>query len=114
LMNYNVILGRYFKLSVKKLEKRFPSVKKDVRLAVEVLLENPELGVLIPDSSGVRKLRLRNSDMKRGKSGGYRLLYLFDETAESISFLLLYAKSDRENITQHEIQQLLNRLSENE
>jgi len=114
LMNYNVIFGNSFKRSVKKLEKRFPCVKKDVRTAVEVLLENPELGVLIPDGSGIRKLRLRNSDMKRGKSGGYRLLYLFDQTSESIYFLLLYAKSDRENITQHEIQELLEQLSENE
>jgi len=88
------------------LEKRFPSVKKDVGLAVEVLLENPEIGVLIPDGSGVRKLRVKNSDMKKGKSGGYRMLYLFDKISEHICILMLYAKSDRENITQHEIQQL--------
>lgn len=109
----DVIFGTGFKKSIKKLKKRFPSVKKDTRLAIEVLLGNPKLGVLIPESSGVRKLRVNNSDMKRGKSGSYRLLYYFEEqTEECIYLLLLYAKSDMENITSHEIQKLLDEFTD--
>jgi len=78
-MNYDIVFGPSFKRGIRKLKKRFPSVKKDIALAVDILLENPELGVLIPGGSDVRKLRVRNSDMKRGKSGGYRLLYHFDD-----------------------------------
>ncbi len=82
--------------------------KKDVKAAIEILLENPKLGVLIPGGSEVRKLRIRNSDLRQGKSGGYRLLYCLNyEITDRICLLLLYAKSDRENITSGEIQKLL-------
>jgi hypothetical protein len=55
-MSYNVVLTRSFKHSVERLIKRFRHVKDDVRLAVEVLLQNPRLGVPIPGGSGIRKL----------------------------------------------------------
>ena len=106
-MNYDIVFIPSFRRSIRKLKKRFPGVKKDVRLAIDILSENPRLGALIPRGSDVRKLRVRSSDMKRGKSGGYRLLYHFDDEAGSISLLLLYAKSDRENITLGDIRKLL-------
>ncbi|QTA79438.1 RelE/ParE toxin domain-containing protein [Desulfonema limicola] len=94
-MKYSIKFGRTFKQSIKKLKKRYPSVKKDVEIGIEVLLDNPRLGVLIPGGSGVRKPRLRNSDVKRGKSCSYRMLYYFeDQEAGCIFLLLLYAKSD--------------------
>ena len=106
-MSFDIIFSPSFKQSIRRLEKRYPSVKKDVRLAIEVLSENPNLGVLIPGGFGVRKLRIRNSDVKRGKSGGYCLLYHIRETEAAICLLLLYAKSDKENITSNEIRLLL-------
>jgi len=112
-MRYDLVLGLSFKRSVKTLKKRFPSVTRDGELAVEVLLENPYLGTVIPGSSGVRKFRVNNSDLMRGKSGGYRMLYYFeDQERQCLYLLFLYAKSDRENITLREIQQLLQELQE--
>ncbi len=46
----------FFKMA----SKRFRSVKKDIKNAIEVLLENPELGVEIQGGSGVRKVRVKN------------------------------------------------------
>ena len=114
MMNYEIILTPSFKRRIRKLKKRFPLVKKDVRIAAEILLENPELGAMIPGASDVRKLRVRNSNLKRGKSGGYRLLYHFDRQAMRIGLLLLYAKSDRENITLKEIWNFLEELNKAE
>jgi len=111
-MNYNaVILADSFKRSVKKLEKRFPSVRQDVKIAIKVLSENPKLGVLIPGGCGVRKLRIRNSDIQRGKSGSYRLLYYENQGKGSLCLLLLYAKTDRENVALREIQDLMAEMS---
>jgi len=62
-MPYEIIFGPSFKRSVKALQKRFPSVKRDVELAIEVVLENPSIGTVIPGSSGVRKVRVKNSDL---------------------------------------------------
>jgi mRNA-degrading endonuclease RelE of RelBE toxin-antitoxin system len=110
-MHYRIVLTRPFKGSVKKLTKRYSHVKEDVRTAVEVLLQTPSLGVVIPGGSGVRKLRVRNTDLQKGKSAGYRLLYyVVDEPTGIIYLLLLYAKSDRSDITRRELEELLNEL----
>lgn len=107
-MSYDVVLTASFKRSLKPLQKRYPRVKQDVRIAIRTILETPHLGVVISGSGGVRKLRLRNSDLRRGKSGGYRLLYLLEELpSPRIYLILLYAKSDREDVTRQELQELL-------
>jgi mRNA-degrading endonuclease RelE of RelBE toxin-antitoxin system len=112
-MSYNVVLTRSFKHSIKQLEKRFRHVKDDVRVAIQVLLETPTLGVVVPGAYGVRKLRVRNSDLGKGKRGGYRLLYYVeDRPMPTIYLLLLYAKSDREDVTHRELKQLLDELAE--
>jgi mRNA-degrading endonuclease RelE of RelBE toxin-antitoxin system len=112
-MSYNVVLAPSFKQSVKKLQKRFRHVKDDVGVAVRVLLQTPRLGVVIPGGSGVRKLRVRNTDLSKGKRGGYRLLYYIeDQPVPTIYLLLLYAKSDREDVTRQELKQLLNELAD--
>ncbi len=107
-MPYNVVFGPAFTRCIKALKKRFPSVKRDVKLAIEILLENPIIGSIIPGASGVRKLRVRNSDLRQGKSGGYRMLYyLEDHQGQRLYLLLLYAKSDRETVSLREIEALI-------
>lgn len=110
-MSYKVVLTNSFKRSIKRLKKRYRHVKDDVRLAIKALLVTPELGILITFEA--RKLRVRNSDLKKGKSGGYRLLYFVSEEPEpTIYLLLLYAKSDKDNVTQQELQELLEEIEE--
>ena len=107
-MSYRVVFTSSFKKSVKHLEKRFPRVKEDVRIAIQVLLQEPKLGVVIPGGGGIRKLRVRSSDQGRGKSGGYRLLYYVeDQQQQALYVLLLYAKSDRDDVTRKELHDLL-------
>lgn len=111
-MSYNLVLTPSFKKSVRKLKKRFRHVKGDVRVAIQVLLQTPRFGVVIPGGSGVRKLRVRNTDLGKGKRGGYRLLYCVeDQPVPTIYLLLLYAKSDREDVTRQELKQLLDELA---
>jgi len=112
-MSYNVVLTPSFKHSVRKLQKQFRHVKDDVRVAIQVLLQTPRLGVVIPGGSGVRKLRVRNTDLTKGKRGGYRLLYYVeDQPVPTIHLLLLYAKSDREDVTRQELKRLLDELAD--
>ncbi len=112
-MSYKVILTRSFKSSVERLVKRFPHVKEDVRIAIQTLIQTPRLGVVIPGGEGVRKLRVRNTDLSKGKSSGYRLLYYIeDQPEQTLYLLLLYAKSDQADTTRHELQQLLDELAQ--
>ena len=75
----------------------------------------PSLGILIPGTSNIRKLRVLSSDMARGKRGGFRLLYLSDIENNSFTLLFVYAKPIRENLSQKEIELLVKEaLEENE
>jgi len=59
----------------------------------------PESGVVVPGSSGVRKLRWRSKG--RGKRGGLRLIYYLRLIREEIWMLTIYGKNVRENIPAH-------------
>jgi len=112
-MSYSLVLAPSFKRSVKQLKKRFRHVKDDVGVAIHVVLQTPRLGVVIPGGSDVRKLRVRNTDLSKGKRGGYRLLYCVeDQPVPTICLLLLYAKSDREDVARRELKQLLDEMGE--
>jgi len=55
----------------------------------------------------VYKVRVKNSNIKKGKSAGYRLIYLL-ESKTSILLLTIYSKSEQEDITINEINSILN------
>jgi hypothetical protein len=65
-----------------------------------VLLDNPEAGALVPGTGGVRKVRFALSG--GGKSGGARVLYVYDRADCRVYFLLAYSKHVRETLSQGE------------
>ena len=70
-----------------------------------------ENGVILGDQfpgmdAVVIKIRVKNSDTKKGKSGGYRLIY-WVMSPEIIVMLDIYSKSDQENITANEVRQII-------
>ena len=52
------------------------------------------------------KVRLKNSDSQRGKSGGYRLIYWIVST-DLIILLDVYSKSDQSDIEVDEIRKII-------
>jgi len=107
-MRYEIVFGRTFKENVRRLERRFPHVKADVSAGIRVLQDSPRVGAVIPRGRGARKLRLLSSDLRTGKPGGYRLVYLVeDQPSPCIYLLLLYAKPDRETASTADIERLL-------
>ena len=68
------------------------------------LLFRPEQGVLIPGTSGLRKLRwgLRG----KGKRGGCRVIYYWDKNQEAFYMLLVYPKSKQDDLTPAQIKVL--------
>lgn len=65
---------------------------------------NPFAGDVMPGSEGVRKLRWAAPG--GGKSGGYRILYVFNSDQNTIWLLMIYAKKDRSAIGPKEARQL--------
>lgn len=111
-MSYSVYLSDSFKRSLKPLTRRFPHARADVIAVIEEVLHIPSLGVVIPGSGGVRKLRIRSTDLQRGKSGGFRLLYIVLPDRELICPLCIYAKSDQEDVTRRELRAVLAELKQ--
>ena len=70
----------------------------------QALAADPELGSVIPGSSGVRKMRW--SVAGRGKRGGLRIIYFLRTRHGQIWMLTLYAKNVAENIPAHVLRQI--------
>ena len=60
------------------------------------LAATPEAGVVIKESGGIRKIRWKRNGT--GKSGGVRVIYFTRNEAEETVLLLIYAKSEIDNI----------------
>jgi hypothetical protein len=54
-------------------------------------------GWLFPGSGGCRKLRWKGRG--RGKRGGYRVIYFYRSEPEQLWLLMIYAKSEIEDIS---------------
>jgi hypothetical protein len=66
-----------------------------------VLINNPLKGTLIRGSGGIRKVRWALPG--RGKSGGVRVIYYWAVSKDQILMLSIYAKNERDNLTQEQL-----------
>jgi mRNA-degrading endonuclease RelE of RelBE toxin-antitoxin system len=69
-----------------------------------LLIEDPDAGVVIPNSGGVRKLRWGAPG--RGKSGGYRIIYFVQKDPGMVWMLTMYPKNVKENIPAHVLRKI--------
>lgn len=96
-----------FKRNIRRLAKKYRQIRNDVQPVIEQL----EGGELPGDRlSGIDyevfKLRVRNSDIQKGKSGGYRLIY-YVKTLTAIVLLTIYSKSEQEDIAAEELLEII-------
>lgn len=69
----------------------------EYRTVQEALTACPTLGALIVGAGGARKVRLALAG--GGKSGGARMIYYYAAADGVIYMLMLYTKTERENLT---------------
>ena len=102
----------FFPQDLKKLKKKYPRIKKDL----EPLIENLEQGIFEGEKlqgfiGDVYKVRVGSIDQKKGKSGGFRVLYYVVTEAGHIWLLHIYAKANQLTPTAEQIR-TLNRILE--
>ena len=108
----NVEASPTFKRNVKTLGKKYRNVRKDVEPIIKQLQQGELPGDKITGIGySVFKLRVKNSDVAKGKSGGYRLIY-YCQTATGIILLTIYTKSERVDIAAEDIRKIISQ-SEN-
>ena len=99
-----------FLKSVKKLSKRYKSIKNDLKKFIKELEEKPNLGIEIQPN--IFKARIKNSDINKGKSAGYRIIiYLISR--DEILLVNIYSKSDLANIPEQEIDKIISQYFKN-
>jgi mRNA-degrading endonuclease RelE of RelBE toxin-antitoxin system len=93
-----------FEKDVKKLCKRFPKLKEDLIQLIAELKNNPTMGTHL--GNNIYKIRLQNSSVSSGKSGGFRVIsYYFVE--DTLFLVTMYSKSDRKNILDNELKKII-------
>jgi hypothetical protein len=78
-----------------------PSVQQEME---DAIIADPERHPLVPGTGGFRKARWRRHG--GGKSGGVRVVYYFMVRPDLVFLADLYAKSEKENLSNAEKNQL--------
>jgi len=68
------------------------------------LSENPEAGILLKETGGIRKLRW--SSKGKGKSGGSRVIYFYYNTTLPLFLLTIFSKNEKINLSKAERNEL--------
>jgi hypothetical protein len=66
------------------------------------LMENPELGDLMPGTGGFRKVRWEDARRGKGKRGGLRVVYYYLSADHQLWFFTLYGKDEAADLTADE------------
>lgn len=108
-MNCSIKTSKDFDKEVKRLAKRYRSLKQDIQSLGEELMSNPMMGTDL--GKGIRKVRMAIGSKGKGKSHGARVIT--DTTAVInveegvITLLYIYDKAERSNITDKQIEELI-------
>ena len=81
------------------------------RLLQTALINRPDLGKVIPNSGGIRKVRWMSPG--KGKRGSVRVIYYWAGSQERLLMLFLYSKSEREDLTPAQLKILKSVVEEN-
>jgi mRNA-degrading endonuclease RelE of RelBE toxin-antitoxin system len=109
-MNYNLIAVPTFKKELKKLAKKYPSLKSDLAVLFDSLKSNPIQGIFL--GNNCYKIRLAISSKGKGKSAGARVITNIVVNDETIFLLSIIDKSDRESLSNKEIELILKTIKE--
>lgn len=97
-----------FQRKLKFLFKKYRQIRSDLEPILEKIRLSEFVGDQIPGiEAKVIKVRIKNSNNQKGKSGGHRLIYWI-ASPEVIVLLDIYSKSEQSNINSEEIRQIIN------
>lgn len=104
-MSFNVYTTDFFDKELKKLSKKYPSVKNEYKALVDSLKKEPKQGQ--PLGKDCYKIRMAITSKGKGKSGSSRVISCVKIVAGSVFLLSIYDKGDKESISDKELDNLL-------
>ncbi|MFA6404317.1 MAG: type II toxin-antitoxin system RelE/ParE family toxin [Salinivirgaceae bacterium] len=104
-MSYKIVSTHTFDRELKRLAKKHRSIKTDVGELGEQLEENPRMGDEIIEHC--YKIRMAITSKNKGKSGGARVITYVYVTQETVFLLTIYDKGEQEDISNHQLKELI-------
>ena len=95
-MSYNVEFTVLFEKQLKRLTKKFPSLKNEFSELVALLKREPQQGTAI--GNHCYKIRLAIASKGKGKSGGARVITHVQITHSTVYLFSIYDKSEQSDI----------------
>ncbi len=100
-MSYSIISTAEFSKEIKRLTKKYPSLKNEYIQLLHSLLNEPFQGTSL--GNNIFKIRLAIKSKNTGKRGGARVITFVRVLENEILMISIYDKADQENMTSKEI-----------
>ena len=96
-----------FKRNLRALAKKYRHIRSDIQPVIEQLEAGEVIGDQVPRTRHtIFKVRVRNSDIQKGKRSGYRLIYHL-KTPTNVILVTIYSKLDQADISAERIRRTL-------
>jgi len=109
-MSSKIIAIPKFENELKRLVKKYHSLKEEYIELVNNLKEYPGQGIYL--GNNCFKIRLAISSKGKGKSGGARVITYLKISDDTVYLLTIYDKNEKENINDGELADLLKEIPE--
>lgn len=102
-----VIAAPEFLRDIKALSKKYRNIAKNIQPVIAQLESGEVIGDQIPNIGySIFKIRVKNNDVQKGKSSGYRLIYYL-KTENNIILLTIYTKSEQTDIAANKLRDIV-------
>lgn len=96
-----------FKRNLRALAKRYRHIRSDVQPVIDQLRAGEIIGDQVPRTRyTIFKVRVRNSDIQKGKRSGYRMIYHL-KTPTNVILVTIYSKLDQADVSAEQIRHIL-------
>lgn len=107
-MSYRIIPTHRFEKEIKRLIRKFPSLKNEFSDLINAIQLNPEFGTFI--GNHCYKIRLAIRSKGKGKSGGARVITYLYLDSKTVYLLTIYDKSEKEDLLLSDIKDMVESL----
>lgn len=96
-----------FKRNLRILTKKYRHIRSDIEPVIAELRQGNFIDDQVPRTGyTIFKVRIKNQDINKGKSAGYRFIYYL-KTPTSVILVTIYSKSEQSDISAKKIQRIL-------
>ncbi|MBK9177309.1 MAG: type II toxin-antitoxin system RelE/ParE family toxin [Flavobacteriales bacterium] len=104
-MSFDVKYSPVFERAIKRLAKKYPSVRGDLAALIAELADEPRTGT--PLGKDCYKVRMAIRSKGKGRSGGARVITCVKVVKSMVILLTVYDKSETDTIRDNELGRLL-------